>query len=205
MSLRSLLEPFDGKTAVSSGSDLSQSPGADEIAAARSEGFDAGYASGWEDAQSSDEAARRRIAAEFERNIETLAFTYHEAVDLIRAELFTFIDAVIESFLSPLLPDLMRAHLRDALRAAGDDGLAAPVEIVVSSDSHASVAEMLSDDFALEIILVEDATLAPHQVFLRLGHREKSIDLEPMVELLQQQLSAIGKVEEMGEEKDVRA
>lgn len=205
MSLRSLLEPFDGRKVPSSGSDLSQSPKADEIAAARSQGFEAGYASGWEDAQSSDDAARRRIAAEFERNIETLAFTYHEAVDLIRAELFTFIDAVIESFLPPLLPDLIRAHLRDALRAAGDDGLAAPVEIVASSDSHASVAEMLSDDFALEIILVEDATLAPHQVFLRIGQREKVIDLEPMVELLRQQLSAIGRIEATREEKDVRA
>ena len=205
MSLRSLLEPFDGRKNASTGLEYAHQASAADIATARSEGFEAGYASGWEDAQASDETARLRVAAEFERNIETLAFTYHEAVDLIRAELFTFIDAIIDSFLPPLLPELTRAHLRDTLRAAGDDGLAAPVEIVVSSDSHASVAEMLRDDFALDITLVEDATLAPDQVFLRIGQRETTIDLRPMVEMLRQQLSAVGKVAEMKEKNDARA
>ena len=204
MSLRSLLDPFDGRKDASYNFEHAHPASAADIATARSEGFEAGYASGWEDAQASDEAARLRVAAEFERNIETLAFTYHEAVDLIRAELFSFIDAVIESFLPPILPELARAHLRDALRAAGDDGLAAQVEIVVSSDSHASVAEMLRDDFALDIVLVEDATLAPEQVFLRIGQRETTIDLRPMVEMLRQQLTAIGKVAEMKGKTDAR-
>jgi flagellar assembly protein FliH len=191
MSLRSLLESFDSGIAASP-AELA-SPGADvgTVAAARSEGYEAGYASGWEDAHTSDQAARERIAAEFERNIEALAFTYHEAVDLVRAEVFDFVEAVIEGFLPAILPELTREHLREALRKHGEDLLHAPVDIVVSSDCRDVVAEMMSEDFALELNLVEDPTLAPHQVFLRFAQTETAIDLAPVAETLRAQLTAM--------------
>ena len=196
MSLRSLLESFDSGHAKALADPTS--PGADggSVAAARSEGYEAGYASGWEDAHTSDKAARERIAAEFERNIEALAFTYHEAVDLVRAEVFDFVEAVIEGFLPTILPELTREHLREALRKHGEDLLHAPVDIVVSSDCREVVAEMMSEDFALDLNLVEDSTLAPHQVFLRIGKTETVIDLAPVAETLRAQLLALKPAKE---------
>lgn len=192
MSLRSLLETFDtDRTSPTSEYPAASPDATDALGTARSEGYEAGYASGWEDAQASEAAARVRVAAEFERNIESLAFTYHEAVDLVRAELFGFIDAVIESFLPPLLPCLTREYVRDSLREFGDEALGSPIEIVVSSDSHDLLAGMLSNDFAMELTLIEDATLAPNQVFLRLAAKEVSIDLKPLLDALKAQFDAI--------------
>lgn len=202
MSLRSILETFDASVANAHGTTVSDVEQADAIAAARAHGFESGYASGWEDSQKTDEVAHNRVAAEFERNIETLAFTYHEAVDLIRAELFGFIDAIVETFLPPLLPDLTREHVRDSLRKLGASDLITPVELVVSPDCRSLVEDMMSVDFSLELDLVEDATLAPHQVFLRLTTSETSIDLAPLVEKLKSQIKAMNQ-EATDEEQNV--
>lgn len=206
MSLRSLLETFDGAVPRSSVSDAETSARDSSIAAEKSRAYEAGYASGWEDAHRSDDEAHLRVAAEFERNIETLAFTYHEAVDLVRAELAEFLDAIVESFLPPMLPDLTRAHLRDALRKLGEEQTVLPIEIVVSSDSLDLVEGMMSEDFSLDLSVVEDASLAPHQVFLRMGQRETAIDLAPLVDSLRSQLGAMTLNQIKPEEdKDVRA
>lgn len=191
MSLRSLLEAFDHADAANGPKAPVQDERRKEIEAARAEGFDAGYSSGWEDAHKSDEGSRQRVAAEFERNIENLAFTYHEAVDLVRTELFGFVDAVIERFLPDVVPDLTREYVRDALRRYGEDRLMIPVEIVVSSNCRAFVEELMSEDFSIELTLTEDPTLAPHQVFLRQADRETVIDLAPLLEAARAQLGAI--------------
>lgn len=206
MSLRSLLETFDGKPAALSGNASAGAAPEQDFSADRSRAYEAGYASGWEDALASEEAARLRVAAEFERNVETLAFTYHEAVDLVRAELFEFLEAIIDSFLPPLLPDLTRAHLRDALRKLAEEQTTIPVEIVVSSDSLDLVQGMLGEDFSLDLTVIEDTTLAPNQVFLRMGRRETAIDLAPLVETLRSQLDAMAvNHREEEEEPNVRA
>lgn len=205
MSLRSLLETFENSPAARQTSVSDAEGKSPDLAAARSQGFDAGYASGWEDAHKADDAARQRVAAEFERNIETLAFTYQEAVDLIRGELFAFLDAVVEKFLPSTLPDLTREHLREALRRLGEEHLVVPVELVVSSDSRRLVDELMNEDFSLEIAIVEDPTLASHQVFFRLGQRETSIDMMPLIDNLRSQLAAMNLTLRENEGKNVRA
>ena len=104
MTLANILETFDGRESVSA------SPqGAAEtvdVEKEKSQSFDLGYASGWEDAQKSLTEAQQRIEAEFERNIQNLVFTYSEAVDCVRGELKTFISAIIEGFLPEMVPDL---------------------------------------------------------------------------------------------------
>jgi flagellar assembly protein FliH len=207
MSLRSLLETFDPSPASApapSPVSVETAPSVDP-AALRSEGYEAGYASGWEDARTADDAARQRVAAEFERNIEALAFTYHEAVDLVRAELMDFVDAVVAAFLPAALPDLTREHLRSALNDLGEQALVKPVEIVVSSDCRHSVEAMLDEDFSLDLTLVEDPGLAPHQIFLRLAETETSIDLMPLVDTLKDQLDAVKSASLPKEASDARA
>lgn len=191
MSMKRLLETFDGRPAASTVR-LGKEGGPEaDLAAVRSEGYEAGYASGWEDAHRSDNEARRRVAAELERNIESLAFTYHEAVDLVRSELFGFIDAVIETFLPSLIPEMTRELVRDTLRQLGEEALHAPVELVSSSDSRGILAELLEEDFSIDLSLVEDDTLAPCQVFVRLAGKESAIDLMPLVVTLKAQFSAL--------------
>lgn len=192
MSLRSILETFQPDEERRAAGQVAFAPNPVDLAAARSEGYEAGYKSGWDDAHESDDAARQRVAAEFERNMEALAFSYHEAVDLVRAELLDFIRAIVEKFLPDTLPELTREHVRSALLEIGEQQLDASVEIAVSPDGQPLVEDLLDDEFSLDLSVVPDPTLAPHQIFLRLASRETAINLEPLIGSLKDQLDAIG-------------
>ena len=92
MTIGRILESFDGtKSSVAVNSVESLDP--EQI---RATAFEAGYASGWEDAKDAETNARQRVEAEFERNVQSLAFTYHEAVDRVRGELVGFVEELVE-------------------------------------------------------------------------------------------------------------
>ncbi len=189
MTLENILETFDGRNRTTG-----STPGPVEqvdVEKERSDSFDLGYASGWEDAQKSLTEAQQRIEAEFERNIQNLVFTYSEAVDCVRGELKNFISAIIEGFLPEIVPDLTREHVRNELLKIADDLVEAPVEIVTAPDSKALLEGLLERDFALSIGLVEDAKLAPRQVYIRIAEREIEVNVAPMIEALRSQLHAI--------------
>lgn len=189
MTLENILETFDGRDR-----DPASAPRtavAVDVEKERSQSFDLGYASGWEDAQKSSKEAQQRIEAEFERNIQNLVFTYSEAVDSVRGELKTFISAIIEGFLPEIVPDLTREHVRNELLKIADDLVEAPVEIVTAPDSRALLESLLEKDFSLSIGLVEDATLAPRQVYIRIAEREIEVNIAPVIEALRSQLQAI--------------
>lgn len=157
----------------------------------KSEAFEAGYTSGWDDAIASDRTSRMQLEAEFERNIQGIAFTFAEAVAQVRAELRTFLSVIVDQFLPEIAPDALRAHIRAELLAIGDELTDLPVEIVVSPDCNSAVAEMLEADFAMDIKLVEEPSLAAGQVYMRLGTREIEINLEPLIRAVSNQLDAL--------------
>ena len=161
------------------------------IESIKSEAFEAGYASGWEDAVASDKTARMTLEAEFERNIQNVAFTYGEAVSHIRGELRELLTALIEQFLPATAPDILLAHIKTELLRLGDELTSVPVEVVTSPDCNSAVAKMLSSDFSIDINLIEDHSLSPSQVYLRLGSREVEINLEPLIKAVSSQLEAL--------------
>lgn len=68
----------------------------------RLEAYEAGYKSGWDDANSESAASDRRIAADLERSLTDLSFTYEEA----RAEVLTGMSGLVSSILTSFLPKL---------------------------------------------------------------------------------------------------
>lgn len=163
----------------------------ERLDAERAKAFEAGYASGWEDAIASDKTSRMHLEAEFERNIQNLAFTFAEAVTHVRGELSDLLSAINDQFLPQTAPDVLKAHIRSELLRIGDDLTEVLVEIVASPDCNATVADMLKSDFSLDIELVEDESLSASQVFLRLGKREVEINLEPLIRAVSTQLDAM--------------
>ncbi len=159
--------------------------------AARTEGYEAGYASGWDDAVASDETSRMRMAAEFERNIQNLAFTFAEAVNHVREELRTFLGEIVDQFLPAIAPEALRSHVKAELLRLGEEKMDVPVEIVASADCNSAIAEMLKSDFSFDVKLVEDASLSAGQVFVRLGENELEVDVNPLIEAVSSQLAAI--------------
>ena len=194
MTLESLLETFEGRTKKSG--DQPGTIDAKDVEAIKSEAFESGYSSGWEDAQKADSDTRQRIEAEFERNIQNLVFTYTEAVDCVRGELKSFITAIVEGFLPEIVPDLTREHVRSELLKIADDLVEAPIEIMTAPESKPLLEELLEKDFQLNIGLVEDPTLAERQVYIRIAEREIEIDVAPLVTALRSQLEAIVQTKE---------
>lgn len=190
MSLGRLLETFD--PAISRVGKGSATLDESAVEAIRSRAFEAGYASGWEDAGKAESSARQRIEAEFERNIQNMAFTYHEAVDRVRSELGDFVSALIDGFFPSLVPQLLLEHVRTELTRIADQFVEVPIELVCSSDTQALIGELLEhSEFALEIELVEDQSLAERQVFVRVAEREIEVDLKPLLNTLRQQFQAL--------------
>ena len=192
MSIRDLLETFEVMEPAHS--NRVGAPTRETLETVRTSAYEAGYASGWEDARLADGEAHTRVQAEFERNVEALSFTYHEAVDRVRGELKTFIDALLSEFLPQILPDALREHLRAELLSAAEEGLDLPVEIVVSPDSADLVSELANGSFTVGIELIEDASLAEHQVFVRIAESEKEINLAPLISELKFQLGAMSEL-----------
>lgn len=188
MSIRSLLETFEVSDVESPKSPAATDPSLENL---RATAFEAGYASGWDDAKTADEQARCRVQAEFERNVEAISFTYHEAVDRVRSELKTFIDALISEFLPGILPTALREHIRAELLSIAENKIELPIEIVMSPNCSELVAELTEGDFSSNMELIEDASLAPNQVFVRIGENEKEINLAPLVSELKFQLGAM--------------
>ncbi|MCV6591674.1 MAG: hypothetical protein OIF48_01885 [Silicimonas sp.] len=191
MTLQNLLETFDRRERQAASAPPAPDPAA--LEAMRTEAFEKGYQSGWEDAQNSGTEARQRIEAEFERNIQNLMFTYTEAVDCVRGELKGFLDALIDGFLPEIVPDLTREHVRGELLKLADDLVEAPVEIVCAPDGTALLEELLQTTPGRDIQLIEDASLAARQVYIRIAQREVEVNVEPLIDALRQQLRALSE------------
>lgn len=189
MSIRGLLETFEvADTGARNSTGSATDPSLENL---RASAFEAGYTSGWDDAKTADDQARKRVQAEFERNVEAISFTYHEAVDRVRSELSTFFDALLSEFLPEILPLVLREHIRTELITIAETQIELPVEIVVSPNCMELVTDLADGDFASRINLIEDASLAPNQVFVRIAENEKEINLAPLVSELKFQLGAM--------------
>ena len=193
------LESFDG--AATPGRNTPTALNTSDLERLKTDAYEAGYKCGWDDAIASDDKARDRIEAEFERNIQNLTFTYSEAVDTVRSELKEFIAALIEQFLPSIAPDLLREHIRDQLLSISEAQIEPPLEIVASTDSHGFIEEFLASQGDDRISLIEDRSLASRQVFVRLGDQESKIDFAPIIEDLRNQFAALAASEE---KKDVQ-
>lgn len=202
MTIQKLLETFDPISLKTSSSGEASVLSAAEIEAIRQKGYEEGYSSGWDDATASEAEAHRRVDAELERNIQNLAFTYNEAVDRVRAELKSFVSALVDGFFPDLVLDLTREHVRAELVRMADAHVEAPLEIVTSPDAFEVLQNMLKNDFSLEIELVADSNLAPRQVFVRSHVREIEVDLSPLLSALREQFDAIQQTENRAENDD---
>ena len=190
MTLQSFLETFE-TAAPTSSRNASTKLSADEIENIRSAAYEAGYSSGWEDAQKAENDGRLRVEAEFERNVQNLVFTYSEAVDCVRGELKGFVAALIEGFFPELVPDLLREHVRSELLKIADDCVETPIEIVTSPDGEPILKELLESDLPMEISLVSDPTLASRQVYVRIAEREIEVNISPLLDALRSQFKAV--------------
>ena len=188
MTLQNLLETFDGKAIKSKSVDPDV---AELIQQTRDTAFEAGYASGWEDAKKADTESRQRIEAEFERNIQNLSFTYNDAVDRVRSELTGFITSLLSEFIPETVPLNFREQIRGEILKVADDAISAPIEIVSSQNCRDTIEQLLENCVGIDAAIIEEPSLSENQAFIRIGAREVEINFLPLLDALKSQLEAI--------------
>lgn len=192
MSLKRLLEEFSpGKGSPATPSTTRPKGEVQDFDLMKKAAFEDGYASGWDDARQADDAARAHIVAEFERCLQDMAFTYHEAVGQVRAEIVPLVDAILEQFLPPLLPNLLRESVREEILKHAEDHLSPAIELQAATGTAELFDELLSDRSDLQITVKEEPSLGPNQAFVKIEHREVLVDFEPLLALARSQLDAL--------------
>lgn len=157
------------------------SASAENLEKARLTGYEAGYQAGWEDAARSETDEQSRIGAEFARNLQDLGFTFHEARSHVMQALEPLLAGMIEKVLPKLVSETIGQTIIEELLPLASDAADSPIEVVVSPSSRAVLEPMLAAS-VVPFTLIEEATLAEGQVFLRSGSMEKHLDLSGTVD-----------------------
>lgn len=140
--------------------------------------YDSGYAAGWEDAAAAQSSDQTRVSADLARNLQSLAFTFHEA----RGHILRALEPLLTEVTGRLLPDLARETLAplvlDILMPIDEKNVDVPVSLVLNPAARPAVESLLEQATGLPITVVEEPSLSEGQVYLRLGTVETQINLD---------------------------
>jgi len=145
---------------------------------ARLAAYEQGYTAGWEDASAAQSDDQSRMSGEVGRNLQVLGFTYHEA----RIHVLRGLAPLLQGIVTRLLPEMAREALAplvlETLMPLAESMAEAPVTLVMSPASRASVEALLEKATGLPLTLTEEPSLGDGQVYLRLGDTETRVDLD---------------------------
>jgi flagellar assembly protein FliH len=139
--------------------------------------FENGYKAGWDDAILAKSDESEAISAELGQNLRDISFTYHEAKVAVLSE----VAPVIEQAVMTVLPEIARSgfarlvaeHVTDLSAFEGS-----PVfEVRVCPAERMAVMAILEDGAFEDLKVLAHDTLAPGQAQLRIGNRERHIDM----------------------------
>lgn len=164
--------------------------GPDPVEAARVQGYEAGYKSGWDDAVKSQADDRQAIGAELAQNLRDLSFTYFEARDEIISALTPFLEQLVDALFPALLAESTAssvvAELTSKVHKACDGG----GRLYLSPDDLDVVRSLLNDAGVENITLLEEEALFSGQARLCAAAREVEFDAERLVIRLRASLGA---------------
>lgn len=139
--------------------------------------YEQGYQAGWDDAAAALAGDQSRIGADLARSLQALAFTYQEA----RAHILGALEPLLTEMTDRLLPETAREVLAplvlERLMPMAEDVTDQPVHLVLNPASRPAVEALVAAATGLPMKIVEEATLAEGQAYLRLGTTEARVDL----------------------------
>lgn len=140
--------------------------------------YDSGYSAGWEDATAAQSGDQARIRADLARNLQGLAFTYHEA----RSHVLRALEPLLQEMTGRLLPSLARETLSavvlETLMPIAEKLSDVPVTLVLNPTVRPAVEALLETATGLPLVVEEEPSLGEGQVYLRFGTQETLIDLD---------------------------
>ena len=198
MTLRALnLEVF-GSAPANPGATPSAGGDTEEM---RLKAFEGGYQSGWDDAIAEREKSDQHIAADLERNLQDISFTYSE----VRAEVLKGFGGLIESILTSFLPaiaaeavgPLVNSELETLLRNIGDQRC----ELLASPRTAAQLEWLTGRHLEADLHIVAEPAFADGRVSLRFGGEERAVDMSGLVETMTTAIRDFTETEVFTEER----
>ena len=152
--------------------------------------YDEGYKAGWEDAQTAATDNHTRIGAEFERNLQELSFTFHEA----KIQVAQSLTPLVSAFIQCLFPKLMVTSLADQLMAVLEplrDEMDTPtLELRCAPEDVDILGSLLEANFGLPITLRPEPSLMTGQADFVLGHETHEVDVSALQTEIQRLVGA---------------
>jgi flagellar assembly protein FliH len=169
---------------------------AKDLEKARLAGYEAGYKAGWDDASRGQAEDQSRIGAEFARNLQDLGFTFHEARAHVMHALEPLLSGMVSRVLPRLVSETMGQTIVEEILPLADNAADLPIEVVVSPSSRPALETLLAQSVSVPFALVEEASLAEGQVFLRSGKIERHIDFTTAVDRIGAAISGLYELNE---------
>jgi flagellar assembly protein FliH len=148
----------------------------------RLEAFEKGYQAGWDDSVKAQSDDSRHITADFARNLQELSFTYHEAHAAALNSLEPLLRQMVEVVLPKVARETLGARLIEVLEGLAKTQGTGPIELVTAPANVTALEEILSDNPAMPMSIIEEDSLIDGQVFIRFGNTEHEIDLSQVLE-----------------------
>lgn len=140
--------------------------------------FEAGYRAGWDDAVAAQTDQETELRAEIARNLQGLAFTYHDA----RSHVLRALGPLVADLAARLLPAIAQAALpqlvAEALAPYAEIAAETPVQVMLHPSVRQRVEALLGTTPGLPLTYQEDEALSPGQIWLALGETETRVDID---------------------------
>lgn len=172
MSISHLLESFSGSRPSEHAVELSQVDLEDQ----KLEAFERGYKAGWDDAAKAQTDDRKTVTSDLAANLHDLSFTYNEAHFQMVKSLKPFLENIVASLLPDIARNSLGPQIVEQLGAVAEAAAGVQVELVVAPANGDAVRAMVEAQANMPVSIVEEASLAPGQAFLRFGDSEREIN-----------------------------
>ena len=157
----------------------------DQLQSKLTEAFEHGYKAGWDDASRSVESENKRITADLARSLTKIGC---DAED-IQADLLSGLEPVLNDIVAKILPTTAKGALGPRIIEILSPLIGAEtnpnIQLVVHGGNKAEVETLLESAIEFPVQIKTEDTLGQGQVFVRVGGKEKSIDLDKVIEQIQ--------------------
>jgi len=165
----------------------------------RLEAFEQGYKAGWDDATKAQNDDRSRISGDFERNLQDLSFTYHEARNQVLRDLRPLFGEMVSKILPHLASEGFAELVVQSAVEQAENLPQSRVELVAAPANRFALETLLDKHDRFEIHISEEPSLAEGQAYLRFADQEQQFDLDSVMAKIKAAVDGFFQLNEMEE------
>lgn len=186
MSIQKILESFD-KRAITPSLSGTQQKIFDEI---KTVAYERGYASGWDDAISTSDVAKKRIDAELERTLSSLQISYSEVVEHFRSEICALVETIIHKFTPKLAEVAVIEGIKEEIMRQSESVFKDSLRIVCSQECAEYLNDFIQRNQHANLVMEIDHSLANFQARLVFTKKETEFNFHSIILELEELMSS---------------